>query len=104
MPRKSWYYQDGFGDGHNASFDTDWQPGEMRDAYEKDRLGEVMGEILEHWQQMEGTIYYEEGITDKNLDQWEEGFRAGFERGVYEQLGPRGRSPAKRESRRLKRG
>lgn len=88
---KSRYYQYGFDEGHGASFETDWAPGEMQQAVERDRLGEVAGEILEHWQQMEGTIYYEEGVTDAQLDQWEDGFYSGFERGVYEQLGTKRR-------------
>ena len=83
---KSRYYQDGFGDGKEASFATDWQPGEMLDAFETDRLGEIAGQILEHWQQMEGTVYYQD-LTDTQLDKWEEGFYAGFERGVHKQLG-----------------
>lgn len=80
------YYQDGFSNGHAAASDTDWQPGEMRRKYEADELGEVAGQILEHWQQMAGTIYYDESVTERQLSAWEEGFYAGFVRGVKDQM------------------
>lgn len=83
---KSRFYLDGFEDGKGASYETDWQEGEMQAAYDQDTLGEVVGQVLEHWQQMEGTVYYQD-LTDTQLDRWEEGFYAGFERGVREQLG-----------------
>ena len=80
------YYQDGFSQGHSAAFDTDWKSGEMRGRYERDELGEVAGQILEHWQQMADTIYYDDSVTERQLGAWEEGFYAGFVRGVKEQI------------------
>ncbi len=82
------FYQQGVEDGHSAAYETDWAPREMQQAFDRDRIGEVAGEILEHWQQMEGTIYYQD-LTDRQLDQWEDGFYTGFQRGVEEQLGVR---------------
>lgn len=82
---RSRYYLDGFEEGKGASYETDWQEGEMQAAYDQDTLGEVAGQILENWQQMAGTVYYQD-LTERQLDNFEEGFYAGFERGVREQL------------------
>ena len=80
------YFESGFEDGRSASHDTDWQPGEMQEAAEKDTLGEIAGQILENWQQMAGTIYYDDDVTEAQLDAWEDGFYQGFVKGVEEQL------------------
>lgn len=79
MPRKSRseYYQYGYEEGKSAAHDTDWEPGEMLKAYEDDNIGEVVGQILENWQQMAGTIYYED-LSSSKLDKFEEGFYDGF--------------------------
>lgn len=80
-PKKSKYYIYGVESGKGAAHDTDWQPGEMLEKYEQDDLGEVAGQILENWQQMAGTIYYE-GVSDSSLDKFEEGFYEGFSKEV----------------------
>lgn len=84
MPRKS-YYKYGYESGRDASYETDWEPGEMEEAYENDETGEIAGEVLENWQQSAGSIYYQD-LTDRQLNQFEEGFYAGFEAGVKEQM------------------
>lgn len=50
----------------------------MVEKYERDELGEVVRQILENWQQMAGTIYYDEDVTDNQLNKWEDGFYQGF--------------------------
>lgn len=90
MARRGEYYRYGFEEGKGASYETDWQEGEMQQKYDRDELGEVAGMILENWQQMAGTIYYQDR-TERQLEQFEEGFYAGFQRGVEEQLGKRKR-------------
>ncbi len=82
------FYSYGLEEGESAAYDTDWQPGEMKRAYERDELGEIVSRILENWQQMAGTIYYQDA-TDTQLDAFEEGFYKGFERGVRKQLSRR---------------
>jgi hypothetical protein len=85
MAKKSKYYIYGFEEGKDTAYQTDWEPGEMLKKYERDELGEVVGQILENWQQMAGTIYYE-GLSSSTLDKFEEGFYEGFVEGVEEQL------------------
>lgn len=85
MPKRSKYYQRGYRDGYQASFDTDWQPGEMKEVYENGNEGEIAGQILENYQQAAGTIYYE-GVSDSALDNYENGFYDGFSEGVEEQV------------------
>lgn len=80
------FYQYGVEQGERASHETDWRPGEMERAYRLERLGEIAWEILANWQQTAGTIYYQRA-TDRQLEQFEEGFLVGFERGVRKQLG-----------------
>ena len=75
----------GYDEGFDAAHDTDWLPGEMEEKFNNDELGEVVGAILEHWQQMAGTIYYDD-VGDDNLDRFEEGFYIGFCAGVKAQL------------------
>jgi len=75
--RKHKYYLYGYESGRDAANQTDWQPGEMVEKYERDELGEVVGQILENWQQMAGTIYYDD-VTSTQLDKFEEGFFDGF--------------------------
>ena len=55
---KSKFYLWGFAEGKNASYQTDWQPGEMQEKFEADELGEVASQILEHYQEIAGTVYY----------------------------------------------
>ncbi len=76
--RRGKYYLYGYDEGQNAANDTDWQPGEMIKAYEKDDLGEIVGQILQNWQQMAGTIYYDDGVTENQLSAFEDGFYDGF--------------------------
>ena len=94
---KSRFYLQGYSDGREASYDTDWRPGEMERADDEDETGEVAGQILEHWQQMADTIYYDDSVTERQLDRWEEGFYAGFAKGVREQLKTRRKNPRKRK-------
>jgi hypothetical protein len=82
---KGKFYQYGFDEGKSASYDTDWQPGEMQEKFDNDELGEVVSQILENWQQMAGTIYYDD-CTDKQLESFESGFMDGFSKGVKEQM------------------
>ena len=60
-----------------VQFDTD-RDDELRVAYENDRLGEIVSQVLESWQQTADTIYYQ-GVSDAALDAFEEGFMHGFE-------------------------
>jgi hypothetical protein len=88
------YYRIGYSDGYNAAQDTDWQPGEIRAKWEAEELEDVARDILENWQQMAGTIYYDnfeqvpeslrEETKERALDNWEEGFYRGFEDRVNE--------------------
>ncbi len=78
---KGKYYNYGLLSGKDTAGGTDWEPGEMLEKYERDDLGEVVGQILENWQQMAGTIYYE-GVSDSSLDKFEQGFYDGFQKEV----------------------
>lgn len=82
---KSKFGQYGYDEGYQASFDTNWQENEMQEKFDADELGEVASEILEHWQQMAGTIYYDD-VSDANIERFEDGFFQGFEDGVRQQL------------------
>jgi len=75
--RRGKYYLYGYESGQDAANYTDWLPGEMLEKYEGDDLGEVVGQILENWQQMAGTIYYRD-VSDSQLNAFEEGFYDGF--------------------------
>ena len=75
--RRGKYYLYGYESGQDAANDTDWLPGEMLEKYERDDFGEVVGQILENWQQMAGTIYYRD-VSDSQLNAFEEGFYDGF--------------------------
>lgn len=76
--RTSRYYQYGYEEGKDAANQTDWEQDEMKEKYERDELGEVVGRILENWQQTADTIYYDETVTSKQLDSFENGFYGGF--------------------------
>jgi hypothetical protein len=76
--RTSRYYQQGYEEGKDAAHQTDWEQDEMKEKYERDELGEVVGRILENWQQTADTIYYDETVTSKQLDAFEAGFYDGF--------------------------
>ncbi len=96
MARRTKYFSIGYEEGESASYDTDWQPGEMKKKYDDDDLGEVVSQILEHWQQMEGTIYYE-GLSDTKLTHFEEGFYHGFVNGVTDQMRKRKSNPRRKK-------
>jgi hypothetical protein len=80
MARRSKYYKMGFDDGYGAAFDTEEEG--LEEALRKGSVGEIAGQVLEHWQQMADTIYYDEDVTPEQLGEWEEGFYDGFEEGV----------------------
>jgi len=48
--RKHKYYLYGYKEGKDAAYQTNWKPGEMVKKYERNELGEVVGQILENWQ------------------------------------------------------
>ena len=90
---RSRWYLDGYDEGVFAAQVNLEEPGgmeEMREAVERDELGEIAGQVREHQVQMAGDISYEVdrpgGPTSAQMDLWEEGFYAGFEATVRHSL------------------
>jgi len=97
MAKKSAWYLSGFEDGvEAANVNLAEDPDGLRSYYEKDRLGEYAGEIREHQSQFAGDISYEVGRkggpTERQFEQWDEGFTDGFIQTVERELKVRGSS------------
>ena len=83
---QSRWYLDGYEEGREAAIVNLAEPGgedELLEALEKDRLGEIAGQVREHQVQMAGDISYDVGRpggpTEAQFEKFEEGFYAGFE-------------------------
>jgi hypothetical protein len=71
---RSKYYLYGYEQGQFAAQVQD--PEEILQYHIEDRIGEMIGEILENYAQYADTPYYY--MTSSQLDKWEEGFTDGF--------------------------
>lgn len=72
----------GFEEGGVAA-DVQWDINEQecREKFESGDIGYIAGEILENQEQMAGTVYYQ-GLSDVELDDWENGFFHGFDQRI----------------------
>jgi hypothetical protein len=85
-PKSKWWTA-GFGAGVEAAkVNVDIDPDEMIEAIEKDRVGEIAGDIRESQSQYAGDIVYDidrkGGPTVEQFEKWENGFYKGFQKTV----------------------
>jgi hypothetical protein len=72
-------------DGHVAGLEVgrEWTRGSAAEETEEELrenpyIGEMIGEWLSSYAQYADTIYYESGVTDRQLEAWEAGVQEGI--------------------------
>jgi hypothetical protein len=82
LPHSYSFRTAGYRDNGKSEGESSFIPSDM-DQHDLDRIksgnaGEIAGEVLEHHQQMAGSIYYDRSVSPEDLDRWEQGFTEGF--------------------------